>query len=184
MGKFAIALLTVLQVGLACAVGLAASPDIIEGAKKEGEMVWYGGGSSEIDEVIGNNFAKKYPFIQPKKFRIQRQKLLVRFEAETRAGKHVADIVRTTDWHIDIFKKKGLLLKYDSPEREFFIKELKDADGHYTALYKQLRVPAYNTKLIARRSCLALTRISSIQSGKANSRWKMLPTFGSSMCLR
>jgi iron(III) transport system substrate-binding protein len=148
MGKFALALLAAVQMGLACAIGFAAGPDIIEGAKKEGEMVWYGGGSSEIDEVIGKNFSKKYPFIQAKKFRIQSQKLLVRFEAETRAGKHVADIVRTTDWYIDIFKKKGLLLKYDSPERKFFIKELKDADGHYTALYKQLHVLAYNTKLI------------------------------------
>ena len=49
---------------------------------------------------------KKYPFIQAKKFRIQSQRLLVRFETESRAGKHSADILRTTDWYIDIFKKK------------------------------------------------------------------------------
>ena len=82
----------------------AAGADIIEAAKKEGEVNWYGGGSSEIDENINRGFMKKYPFIQAKKFRIQSQRLLVRFEAESRAGKHTADIVRTTDWYIDIFK--------------------------------------------------------------------------------
>jgi hypothetical protein len=122
---------------LLCAVtSQAASADVIEGAKKEGEINWYGGGSSEIDEDINRGFMKKYPFIQAKKFRIQSQRLLVRFETESRAGKHMADILRTTDWYIDIFKKKNLLLKYDSPERKQIPDELKDRDGFlYRALY-------------------------------------------------
>ncbi len=130
---------------------LAGSPEIIERAKKEGEVIWYGGGSGEIDEVINKGFTRKYPFVQAKKFRIQSQKLLVRFEAESRAGKHIADIVRTTDWYIDIFKKKGLLMQYESQERKFYIKELKDPDGYYTALYKQLHAMAYNTKLVSKQ---------------------------------
>ncbi len=128
----------------------ATSQETIEGAKREGEVIWYGGGSSEIDESINRRFMKKYPFIQAKKFRIQSQKLLVRFEAESRAGKHMADIVRTTDWYIDIFKKKNLLLKYDSPERKFFPDEFKDRAGHYTALYLFLHAAAYNTKLVTK----------------------------------
>ncbi|MBI4491008.1 MAG: extracellular solute-binding protein [Deltaproteobacteria bacterium] len=129
---------------------LASSAEIIERAKKEGEVIWYGGGSGEIDEAINRGFMKKYPFIQAKKFRIQSQKLLVRFEAESRAGKHIADIVRTTDWYIDIFKKKGLLMKYESSERKFYAEDLKDPDGYYTALYIFLHVMAYNTKLISK----------------------------------
>ncbi|MBI4490524.1 MAG: extracellular solute-binding protein [Deltaproteobacteria bacterium] len=127
---------------------LASSPEIIEGAKKEGEVIWYGGGSSEIDEVMNKGFMKKYPFVQAKKFRIQSQKLLVRFEAESRAGKHVADIVRTTDWYIDIFKKKGLLMRYESQERKSYAEGLKDPDAYYTSLYIFLHVMAYNTKLV------------------------------------
>jgi len=126
----------------------AASADVIEGARKEGEINWYGGGSSEIDEDINRGFTKKYPFIQAKKFRIQSQRLLVRFETESRAGKHSADILRTTDWYIDIFKKKNLLLKYDSPERKQIPDELKDRDGFYTALYMFLHVTAYNTRMV------------------------------------
>jgi iron(III) transport system substrate-binding protein len=131
-------------------IGSSAAPNIIEAAKKEGELIWYGGGSGEIDEAINKGFMKKYPFIQAKKFRIQSQRLLARFEAESRAGKHGADIVRTTDWYIDIFKKRGLLARYDSPERKHFVDELKDRDGHYTALYIILHAPAYNTKLVAK----------------------------------
>ncbi|MBI4522426.1 MAG: extracellular solute-binding protein [Deltaproteobacteria bacterium] len=104
----------------------------------------------EIDEAINRGFTKKYPFLQARKFRIQSQKLLVRFEAESRAGKHIADIVRTTDWYIDIFKKKGLLLKYESEARKFFADELKDRDGYYTALYLFLHAAAYNTRLVSK----------------------------------
>ena len=132
------------------AASFAASADIIEAAKKEGEINWYGGGSSEVDENINRGFMKRYPFIQAKKFRIQSQRLLVRFEAESRAGKHTADIVRTTDWYIDIFKKKGLLLKYDSPERKQIPDELKDRDGFYTSLYMAVHALAYNPRLVAK----------------------------------
>ncbi len=128
----------------------AASADTIDAAKKEGEMNWYGGGSSEIDENINRGFMKKYPFIQARKFRIQSQRLLVRFETESRAGKHSADIVRTTDWYIDIFKKKGLLLKYESPEGKQIPDEFKDKDGFYTSLYMAVHALAYNPKMIAK----------------------------------
>jgi iron(III) transport system substrate-binding protein len=133
---------------LGAATTYAASADIIDAAKKEGEVNWYGGGSSEIDENINRGFMKKYPFIQAKKFRIQSQRLLVRFEAESRAGKHTADIVRTTDWYIDIFKKKNLLMKYDSPERKQIGDEFKDKDGFYTSLYMAVHALAYNPKLV------------------------------------
>jgi hypothetical protein len=91
--RFAVLLICLLR----AATSQAASADVIEGAKKEGEINWYGGGSSEIDEDINRGFMKKYPFIQAKKFRIQSQRLLVHFETESRAGKHSADILRTTD---------------------------------------------------------------------------------------
>ena len=148
MRSFHVGLLAVLAIWASAAAARAASPEIVEAAKKEGEVIWYGGGSSEIDEVLGKNFTKKYPFLQVKKFRIQSQKLLVRFEAESKAGKSVADIVRTTDWYIDIFKKKGLLVKYESPERKFFSSDLKDPDGYYTALYKILHTVGFNTNLL------------------------------------
>ena len=135
---------------LRAAASFGASADIVEAAKKEGEINWYGGGSSEVDENINRGFMKRYPFIQAKKFRIQSQRLLVRFEAESRAGKHTADIVRTTDWYIDIFKKKNLLLKYDSPERKQIPDELKDRDGFYTSLYMAVHALAYNPRLVAK----------------------------------
>jgi len=97
--------------------------------KAEGEIIWAGGGSAEIDESMNRAFMKKYPFIQAKKTRVQSQRLLVRFEIESRAGKHTFDIVRTTEWYIDIFKKKGLLAKYEPPERNQIPNEFKDRDG-------------------------------------------------------
>ena len=141
--------LAVLMLGLfGAANSFAASADLIEGAKKEGAMDWMGGGSAEIDELINRGFMKKYPFIQARKTRVQSQRLLVRFETESRAGKHTADIVRTTDWYIDIFKKKGLLLQYDPPERKNIPDEMKDRDGFYTSLYLAVHALAYNTRSV------------------------------------
>ncbi|MBM4261609.1 MAG: extracellular solute-binding protein [Deltaproteobacteria bacterium] len=142
-------------VGLLCALLVAdavwaAAPSVIEAAKAEGEMIWAGGGSAEIDENMNRAFMKKYPFIQAKKTRVQSQRLLVRFETESRAGKHTFDIVRTTDWYIDIFKKKGLLLKYEPPERKNIPDEFKDRDGFYTSLYTAVHAPAYNTRMVAK----------------------------------
>ena len=130
------------------ASSFAASVDLIEGAKKEGAMDWMGGGSAEVDELINRGFMKKYPFVQARKTRVQSQRLLVRFETESRAGKHTADIVRTTDWYIDIFKKKGLLLQYDPPERKNIPDEMKDRDGFYTSLYLAVHALAYNTRMV------------------------------------
>jgi len=129
----------------------ASTPETVDAAKKEGEVVWYGGGSGKEDEAVGQGFTRRYPFIQVKKFRIQSQTMIARFEGESASGKHVADIVRTTDWYIDIFKQKGLLMKYESPERKAFINELKDRDGYYTALYKQLHAIAYNTRMVRKQ---------------------------------
>jgi iron(III) transport system substrate-binding protein len=126
----------------------AISPEIIEAAKREGEMVWYGGGSGKEDDAVGEGFTKKYPTIRAKKFRIQSQNMIARFEAESVSGKHVADIVRTTDWYVYVAKQKGLLMKYDSPERKYFGPEFKDSEGYYTALWKYLHVIAYNTTLV------------------------------------
>ena len=143
--------LSVLLLSLfSAASAYGATADLIEGAKKEGAMDWMGGGSAEIDETMNRAFMKHYPFIQARKTRVQSQRLLVRFETESRAGKHTADIVRTTDWYIDIFKKKGLLLKYEPPERKNIPDELKDRDGFYTSLYLAVHVPAYNTRLLAK----------------------------------
>ena len=141
--------------GLLCALFVAnrasaAAPSVVDAAKAEGEMIWAGGGSAEIDESMNRAFMKKYPFIQAKKTRVQSQRLLVRFETESRAGKHTFDIVRTTDWYIDIFKKKGLLAKYEPPERNQIPNEFKDRDGFYTSLYTAVHVPAYNTRLVAK----------------------------------
>ena len=127
---------------------LAVSQEVIEAAKKEGEVIWYGAGSNAIDNKIGRGFMKKYPSIKPKKFRISAYKLLVRFRAESRADRHIADIVRTTDAILETFRKEGLLIKYASPERKFYIDELKDRDGYYTAFYNFRHVIAYNTNLV------------------------------------
>ena len=145
----------------------ASSPEIIEGAKREGgEVVYYGGGDTVADQAISKGFTKKYPFLRAKKFRIQSQRLMTRFEAESKAGKHVADIVQTADWYIDMIRQKGLLMAYDSAERKFYSDQFKDPQGYYTAIWKYLHVMVYNTKLVSKQE------IPRSYEDLLHSRWK------------
>jgi hypothetical protein len=47
------------------AVASRADPNVIEGAKKEGEVVWYTTTALETSKKLADEFQKKYPFVRP-----------------------------------------------------------------------------------------------------------------------
>ncbi|MGH7829837.1 MAG: hypothetical protein ACREP8_06625, partial [Candidatus Binatia bacterium] len=67
--------------------------ELIEGAKKEGKVVWYGSLSLEDVKRLGDAFEKKYPFIQVEPFRASGEKLANKILTETRAGRYLYDVL-------------------------------------------------------------------------------------------
>lgn len=73
-----------------------------------------------------------------------------RILSEFTGNAHTADVILGADSRgaIPVFKKKGIITPYKSPERKFIDADLRDKEGYWTSLYQLTFVLAYNTKLI------------------------------------
>jgi ABC-type Fe3+ transport system substrate-binding protein len=122
---------------------------LIEGAKKEGEVIVYGTMSLEAVNLLNARFREKYPYVDVKLNRLGSGKFVPRVLAEVRANKHLADVLQTNSLSLHFLKRDGLLANYLSPEDRFYPKQFKD-QGYWTTTNMNVHVLAYNTKLIAR----------------------------------
>jgi len=121
---------------------------LIEGAKKEGKLVFYTAMSISEAVPILKKFEQKYPFIKTDLFRGRGETQVTRIIAEAKAGKTVADAVQLGGFQVHLIKREGALMKYVSPESRFFPSGFKDPDGYWTDTFMNTNVMAYNTKLV------------------------------------
>ena len=68
-------------------------PKIIDGAKKEGQLVYYTTMTLDQSRVTVDRFEKKYPFLKVTLFRTGGGPLLNKIFAESRGGRHDWDVV-------------------------------------------------------------------------------------------
>lgn len=126
----------------------AYSKGLIEGAKKEGEVVWYTTTSNVDNQAITKGFSQKYPFLKVQVLRTTGEKLRARILAEAAAGQHFADAVSMNGMEMALLKSKKLLLNYRPPEAEAYPEGSKDSDGVYTGIYARNFVIGYNTAMV------------------------------------
>jgi iron(III) transport system substrate-binding protein len=129
----------------------AASNDtLVEGAKREGEVVYYASMNlSEANALIGE-FEKRYPFVKVKLNRTGSEKLLTRVLTEARAKKNLADVIQTVEFSMHIFSRSGVLARYIPRSNSLYPAEFKE-DGLWTTVYYNAYVTGYNTTLVAPR---------------------------------
>jgi iron(III) transport system substrate-binding protein len=144
------ALLAALYLPPAVARAAQADPQakLIEGAKKEGEMVWYTTTTLDQSQQVVNAFQKKYPFIKPTLFRTGGGPLLNKIMTETRGGLDGWDVVVGRGEMVIPLVERKLLAAYLSPERNMIYEDLMDKRGYWTAWYVNAYVLGYNTKLV------------------------------------
>jgi iron(III) transport system substrate-binding protein len=121
---------------------------LVEGAKKEGKMVFYSSLNVEDNNGLLKRFEEKYPFIKTELNRLTADRLLIRFQSEARAKKPIADVIMNGGARTHITKKEGLLMKYVSPESKFYGTGFKDPDGYWTDAYLNAHVLVYNTRML------------------------------------
>ena len=121
---------------------------VIEGAKKEGQVVWYSTMTLDQSKVVVDHFQKKYPFIKPELFRTGGGPLLNKILTEARGGLYAWDVVVGRGEMVLPLKEKNLLAAYRSPETKMIDKDLTDAKGFWTAYYVNACVLGWNTKLV------------------------------------
>ena len=119
---------------------------LIEGAKKESRFVWYTSMAIDLSRPLLDAFAKEYPFVKGEVVRAGNEQITNRVLNATRAGKWGFDLLSISS--VELFVDRGILTPYLSPERDAYIDEFKDPQGHWTSLYNSNLVLMYNTRLV------------------------------------
>jgi iron(III) transport system substrate-binding protein len=94
-------------------------------------------------------FNKKYPFIKAELNRLGNIKLLNRILMENRAKKNIADVMTCKGDAMYLLQKRGILAKYDSPERKYYDERFKDKEGYWTDVYPTVHSLVYNTRMVS-----------------------------------
>lgn len=122
---------------------------ILEGAKKEGRLVYYTSMTLSDSSLVVNKFEEKYPFIKTEVYRAGGDKLLNKILAEVRAKKYLADVCSAAINHTQPLKKEGYLEQYRSIELAAYPDNLKDPEGYWTSMYLMTHVLGYNTRMVS-----------------------------------
>jgi iron(III) transport system substrate-binding protein len=130
---------------------LSAAPDpkIIEGAKKEGQLVWYNTLVQPHAQGVIDLFMKQYPFIHATFWRGGGMQVYSKLMIESRAGRNDWDAVSLTnpEFVFDL-KQRNIINRYNSPEREMFSEDLKDQEGYWTGYYALPTGLGFNTRMV------------------------------------
>ena len=104
---------------------------LIQGAKKEGQIVFYN--SHTWFKAVAQEFEKKYPFIKVAEWRADGADVMKRVIEESQAGRFLADVVESTAGNIGGIHSQGLLQEHRSPELRFFDDDvmMKGKNGVY-----------------------------------------------------
>jgi iron(III) transport system substrate-binding protein len=122
---------------------------LIEGAKKEGEVMLYSSSGLEEIQALVKAFGKKYPFLQTRFNRKGGSQLFTVAQMEFTGKKYLADIYWAGYSTIGpMLKEKGMLARYTSPETTAIAGEYKDKEGYWVATRISMAIFAYHAKKV------------------------------------
>jgi iron(III) transport system substrate-binding protein len=122
----------------------------LDGARKEGKVVWYTSLVLPSAEKVARLFEAAYPDIKVEVHRTGSQRILQRVMQEMQANIKNVDVIHTSDaGHYVFLKDKKLLAKYTPAGVEAFPAGFKDRDGYYYGLRATVNAIAYNTKTVS-----------------------------------
>ena len=139
---------------------------LIEGAKKEGKIMWYT--TLIVDQVVRpvkEAFEKEYPFIQIDFYRGNAENLVRRMLAEYQAKRYDVDLIDGTVSPVMV-QRAGLLQRFYSPFFAEYPAELKDSQGFWGSTNLYFLTPGYNTRMVK------LNELPKTYQDLLNPRWK------------
>src|SRR3990172_12347155 len=104
-------------------------------AKKEKTLVVYNSMELLDASALLEAFKKRYPFVEPKLFRLGGTQMPVRVLQEHRAGVHLVDVIQAGDFVFYEISRAGVFQPYDSPERRAYPEDFKDKEGLWTSTF-------------------------------------------------
>jgi iron(III) transport system substrate-binding protein len=122
---------------------------LIEGARGEGEMLWYTNSGVENANRYIQAFRKNYPFINANFWRSKTRQVTQRVVAEANAGRHLVDVVKPSTDLLPVLLERQLIGRYDTPIRAIYPAHAKSA--YYTNMNYAFRVFAFNSRKLNRK---------------------------------
>src|SRR5437899_4135459 len=128
----------------------AITPQLIEAAKKEAEVVLYSAMDLPVGEKLGKAFEAQYPGIAVQIERSGSERLFQRIDQEFASGIRVCDVVNSADAsHFIPWKRNGWLAPFVSEDiARHFPSQYRDPDGMFATTRIWLSSIAYNTNLV------------------------------------
>ena len=120
-----------------------------EGARKDGEVIWYTSMSlTDFPKIVGA-FERSYPYVKIKTNRLSQSSLMPKVETEARAGHYAVDLVGSAPVEMWELKQRNFSAPYLSPELKAFPTGSFDPQGYWCSTEVTPIVLAFNTKLVA-----------------------------------
>ena len=122
---------------------------LLEGARKEGEVVWYTNSGIENATRYIQAFRKKYPFINANFWRSKTRQVTQRVVSEANAGRHLVDVIKPSFDLLPIFLERNVIARYETPVRAIFPAHAKSP--FYTNMNYAFRVFSFNPRKLAQK---------------------------------
>ncbi|HEY1235729.1 MAG TPA: extracellular solute-binding protein [Candidatus Binatia bacterium] len=120
-----------------------------EGARKEGEVLWYTSMSlTDFPKIVGA-FEKTFPYVKIRTNRLSQSSVIPKIETEARAGHYAVDVVGSAPMEMWELKQKGYSAAYLSPELKAFPTASFDPQGFWSSTEVTPLVLALNTNLVS-----------------------------------
>jgi iron(III) transport system substrate-binding protein len=119
-----------------------------EGARQEGQLVFYTSVSAQDNPRIMSAFEKAFPFVKTDIYRGTPRSAFLKAATEARAGRHAVDVVGTAPLEMWQLKQAKLSTGYLSPEFQALPKGSFDPEGYWAAFEVTPIVVAFQTKLL------------------------------------
>jgi len=145
-----LSLLTFLFYFLLVSSTFATDSSIVEGAKKEGSLVFYTTMDIQNSKPLLDAFTKKYPFVKGDLVRLGGTAMVSRIMTEAQAGANKFDVAVGISPSYVPMRERNLIGPYVSPEFPNLYDDTYEPKGYWATVYLNTLVLCYNTKVIPR----------------------------------
>ncbi|MCH8055107.1 MAG: extracellular solute-binding protein [Deltaproteobacteria bacterium] len=143
------------------------SKELIEAAKREGELMYWGT-DAETAPKFSKVFVKKYPFMKGKIqfWDAKSHEVVERIITEAKAGRYSADFISISEDWLNRLQEAGLLARSDWPNVERWGVDVHPQHGLWVNVAIDPRPAVYNTEMIPP------SKAPKTLEGLINPKWK------------
>jgi iron(III) transport system substrate-binding protein len=115
------------------------------GARKEGVLTLYTGGSS----AVLDDARKKWPWLKIESTQSDGPAHVRRATEEYKAGKHIFDAIGTSNGPLSLLRDAGVIQPFYSPEMDIYRDDAVEPKHHWVLVFESYVSLGYNTKAIS-----------------------------------